>query len=53
MNLQEARGTATTGADDPQDKEEPIDGSQFTAYMSLVARANYLAIGHPDIIFAA
>ena len=53
LNLTEAKGVATAGVDDPEvEEDEELTGQDVFTYRSLSARANYLAIDQPDLMFA-
>ena len=54
MGVRDGKGLATPGVDERDDDQpdEMLDGQWAASYRSIVARANYLATGRPDIAFA-
>ena len=52
LDIKGARNAATAGVDEPDTEDDPLSPDQFFQYRSLTARANYLAIDRPDILFA-
>ena len=46
------KNAATAGIDDIEEDDTPLSAEATSSYRSLAARANYLAIDRPDILFA-
>ena len=52
LGLEDHKGVATAGIDEPPEEDVPLGSEKSFAYRSLASRANYLAIDRPDIMFA-
>ena len=53
LELEDNKGVATAGVDDPVEEDIDLEGEKIFGYRSLAARANYLAVDRPDIMYAA
>lgn len=53
LGLKDSKGEATHGIHEPEDShEELLTGDDVFTYRSLAAKANYLSIDTPDLMFA-